>query len=103
MLDRKSGERREALLVRRFGESIQRNQRALGFGARKPCGVVQAARRFDGGDDGVELGEATLLDCEADSLALRLGSVFECVYERQGGLAFGEIITQILTALRGVR
>ena len=71
--DGEMGQRREAALVGRIGEGLQRFQRLVGRVLGQTGRVVEPAGRLDRLDDGIEL-RAALLDRLADDRPLRLGA-----------------------------
>ena len=70
MLHRKPRQRHEPFLIEHSGSGFS-DSRACSADSRQPRGVIQAAGRLDRGDDGLKLGEAALLDGDADRGALR--------------------------------
>src|SRR5687767_7657334 len=100
--DREPGEPRERVAVGRSGNSGQRFECVIGFVHRESCRVIEAARAFHNGADGVQFIGPALRDRAADQRgALRI-AMLQRVNQWQCRLAFGEIGAGVLAELEVV-
>src|SRR6185312_16552658 len=86
--------------VRQYVECIERGFRFAPCEARR---IVEPAARLDRADDRLELREAAPADRLPNQLPFRLTGELERMDKRQGRLALGEIVPQVLAALGGIR
>src|SRR5579863_151472 len=99
VLDRKAHERSKRALIRGVGYDGQGRQGRIAFLAGAAGRVLKSPSGFDCRHHRLQLGETPLPDRLADSLLLRFAAVPECVDKRQGRLALGEILAEVLAAL----
>ena len=83
-------------------QRVQAGDGAGGVLAGLAGGVVQRAGGFHGGEDGVEVLDAALLDGLAHQRGLFRGAFAHGVDQRQGGFAFGQIVADVLAQGGGV-